>query len=295
MTPKSTSFVVPTHDDGEGLPQVLLSIAESTVEPHTVLICDDHTTKASSRFALESLAPACARQTIDVISCEGFGLATARNAGLARVSSEFVRFVDADDVLVAGSTDRLTDHMDSATVAIGGTVAVDVESWKPSPQPVMPERPQLASLSEFVAAWESRVSIPIHSALFRTATLRDGGITFPEDLRSKEDFVFWASLVAMRADFQFVDEVVAVYRVTGRSMSHARLGMNGCEYLRALELIAADAINVSPSSVLASLSHFFAFYGPHLSPGEWTTAMSLLGTLQEKALNAVPLEVMRYG
>ncbi|HWH06465.1 MAG TPA: glycosyltransferase [Gaiellaceae bacterium] len=67
-----------------------------------------------------------------IIRVEHGGVSRARNAGTAAVSGDYVRFVDADDVLVPGGTARLLRHAAGADDVIGyGATLVCDEALRP--------------------------------------------------------------------------------------------------------------------------------------------------------------------
>ena len=93
MTDK-ISIVVPVYNAERYLPQTIESLLSQTYKDIELILVDDGSTD-------DSLA-VCKRYESDprvvVIHQDNGGVSCARNAGLARVSGDFIGFIDADDV-----------------------------------------------------------------------------------------------------------------------------------------------------------------------------------------------------
>lgn len=106
MTDK-ISIVVPVYNAERYLPQTIESLLSQTYKDIELILVDDGSTD-------DSLA-VCKRYESDprvvVSHQDNGGVSCARNAGLARVSGDFIGFIDADDVAHPQMFEQLHDAL----------------------------------------------------------------------------------------------------------------------------------------------------------------------------------------
>jgi glycosyltransferase involved in cell wall biosynthesis len=200
------SVVVPTKDRAPLLDQTLRSIAEQTAPPAEVIVADDGSTDATAEVA--------SRHGATLVRNEegGWGAAGARNAGLEKVSTEYVAFVDSDDLLLPGALATLAPALearDDAPFAFGQGLAAarTGDGW--SQQGLI--RADRSSDGPLAGALYVRNSVPSSGALVRVAEARAIG-GYDATLDFVEDHDFWVRL-ARRGEPVPVPEVVCVYRI----------------------------------------------------------------------------------
>ncbi|HVW81538.1 MAG TPA: glycosyltransferase [Mycobacteriales bacterium] len=144
--------------------------------------------------------------------------AVTRNLGLAAVESEFVLFLDDDDLLRPGAVRLLEatlDRFPGVAAAIGGwwTTADSL----PGPYPLNASRTTSASLwREVLLGWNPATA---GQMLFRTSALRDVG-GFPTQYPGIDDFVLLLNL-AYRSEIAVVPEIVLDYRIHSAQQKQA--------------------------------------------------------------------------
>jgi glycosyltransferase involved in cell wall biosynthesis len=191
------SVVVPTKDRAQLLDQTLRSIAEQTAPPAAVIVADDGST--------DDTAAVVERHGAELVRNEagGWGAAGARNAGLERVDTPLVAFVDSDDLLLPGALAALTRALEASPAAPfvfgqGLAAARNGRGWTPHglihPDPA-----------------DTRNSVPSSGALVRTDHARAIG-GFDAGLGFVEDHDLWVRL-ALRGEPVHVPELVCVYRI----------------------------------------------------------------------------------
>lgn len=110
VDPSDLAVVVPVRDRAEQLDRCLASLA-----PLRVVVVDDASLDAAA------VARVARRYGATVVSLEdNVGPAGARNAGLTRVTTTFVAFVDSDVVVPGGSLLALARHLADPQVALVG-------------------------------------------------------------------------------------------------------------------------------------------------------------------------------
>lgn len=215
-TPAAVTVIVPGHDVAEYAEEALDSLRAQTLTEWTAILIDDASGDATgSVFA----AAAAADPRFRVVTQERRrGLGAARNAGLDLVDTEFVGFLDADDVLRPGALARLvgvlresgSDFAAGAYVRLrpdgDGYVEGDVQPWvaaATSPEragTTIDDHPQASSN---IVAW-SKVS---RASFWRRESLR-----FPEG-RLYEDQVVAQRMYSAARSFDVVPDVVVLWRI----------------------------------------------------------------------------------
>ncbi len=105
----AVSYVVPVYNKAAFLPQVLQALAAERDETGgEIILVDDGSTDASPRLLSDFAA---AGTNARLFTQPNAGVAAATNRGFALAQCEYVRLVDADDTVVAGSTRRLRRAM----------------------------------------------------------------------------------------------------------------------------------------------------------------------------------------
>lgn len=209
----NASIVIPSYNHAAYLPDAITSALAQTVPCEVIVVDDgstDNTPAVLDRF----------KDHIRAILQPHRGPSTARNAGLDAATSDFVMWLDADDVIAPGKVARQIQELSDSPES--GWVLCDVEI-----QDEAKSRRELASARYGYAArdlsgWicdqlDVANFIPIMSPLVRRATLED--IRFKDTVDGEpEDWRFWQR-VAKVARVRYVPEVLATYRKrrTGRN------------------------------------------------------------------------------
>jgi glycosyltransferase involved in cell wall biosynthesis len=154
---------------------------------------------------------------IRVIGQANRGLSAARNAAVAATDSEFVAYLDADDLWEPRKIERQVKLLES-TGAIGlvhtGVVHVDSDSrpmkdakiqWSP------PDRITLVNLLEH--------NIITASSVLHRRSAFDGRQLFALELNICSDWDLWLRMLAAGHQIGYVDEVLTRYRIHGTNMS----------------------------------------------------------------------------
>ena len=110
----TVSVIIPAYNQRRFIEDALQSVLRQDWPVHEVVIVDDASTDGNYR-ELEALDP-----RVRILETTHGGVSRARNIGAASVDSEFVAFLDADDVWLPGLLGRqirhLQRHPDAAAV-----------------------------------------------------------------------------------------------------------------------------------------------------------------------------------
>jgi len=257
--PTEVSVVIPCFNQGQFLDEAIASARRASRGSIGIIVVDDGSTEVQTRQKLAALDDA---KDVIVVRQGNQGLAAARNAGFTRTTTEFVQFLDCDDLLTEGAIDaRLARLKADATLAvcIGDYVFLRDGSLE-APRP--PDfRGETFSPTDFLMRWERGLSVPIHCALFRRGMLP--GPPFDPRLRAKEDWVFWSLLATRDVRFAYLPGPVAIYRQHGANMCLAIDDM-AMAWLRAAFVLTQQLPQPPPQFFDAALAHFETYYLPRI-------------------------------
>lgn len=206
------SIVLPTHNRQVMLQEALSAIREASasVAPQNVIVVDDDSTD-QSRLVVEAAG---ARYLRVKLGEPG----RVRNAGLELVDTEYVMFLDDDDVVCPGHPDRLVEELEAnpqAGFAFGQA------------QTVRPDLSQfgLPFPAEDTLVLEGYRNALLHRAqlgtvVFRTSAVREAG-GFDTALRFFEDCDLQVR-IALQHQSVFVPGMAILYRVHPQSVTGAR-------------------------------------------------------------------------
>lgn len=192
------SLVVPVYNVAPYLAQCLDSLLAQTVPADEIVIVDDGSTDECPDILRRYAA---AHRNITVVRQENQGLSMARNTGLARVTGDYVAFVDSDDFVAPDCYERwlaLAAQHDLDIVLGNGWYHFD---GREPDYPIYQDAPiqgvmtGAAWLAEKLARRNLLHMVWLH--LYRTGFLREHGFTFVPQLIHED--VIWTNRVLLAA------------------------------------------------------------------------------------------------
>ncbi|MFI5626346.1 glycosyltransferase family 2 protein [Nocardioides sp. NPDC051685] len=213
MTTPELSVVVPTHNVGLWVGELLSSILEdqsSEQEPVDleVIVVDDASTDDTVEIA-EAYAARDPRLT--VVRSPGKGGGQARNHGVSLARGRFLAFADGDDLVPRGAyATMLRKTRETGSDMVVGRffkLFSDRVWWPVRPWPAFEEERTLVRLAEAPSALRNRAC---WNRLFRRDFWDSARIEFPDASRSNDIEPMVHALTTAR--FDIVTETVYVYR-----------------------------------------------------------------------------------
>lgn len=207
------SVIVPVYNVERYLPQCLQSCMDQTLDDVEIICVDDGSTDRSGEIAEEYAAR---DSRIQVIHKKNGGLSSARNAGLAVASGEWLMFLDSDDFLQPNACERvwIESKEGPSDLIIFGTNIFPAYPWP--------------------GAWYESV-LYTHTCRFNTFTpkvlfdtpgakpfvwrqaysrelLQKTGVSFCEKIRFGEDLVYQMEIFPLAEKFAFIEDRLYNYR-----------------------------------------------------------------------------------
>jgi glycosyltransferase involved in cell wall biosynthesis len=235
------SVVIPCYNQSQFSFEAVLSAKYAYGGPKEVVIVNDGSTDGTTLRRLEYVKEALSDNycEIYIINQSNFGSAAARNAGLERITGEYVQFLDCDDLLIKDKIDLQIKHFQTVAgldVSISGCLYANEHLDRfATHEGLIADFDFL--LKEFCLSWERGFSIPIHTALFSKTLLDKHRFDSSGVIKSKEDWEFWTRIAYSESKIAYLRIRGAVYRVHNASMCRA-LPDQGEHWMR-----AASAIN----------------------------------------------------
>ena len=221
------SVIVPAHNAAGVVADALRSLQAQTYPDWEAIVVDD----ASSDGTLAAVEALGERRVTALRSDANVGPAGARNLAAAHAGGELVALLDADDQLLPAYLERMVAAYDARP----GTVLVGCDARLVRDGATLPET-FLARIPPYAPPTLDRLlrgNFVYVSALFPRATAEQVG-WFSTELFGTEDHDLWIRLLETGGGAVIVPEPLALYRVSGGSVS-ANLGRMAASSQRTMQ------------------------------------------------------------
>jgi glycosyltransferase involved in cell wall biosynthesis len=210
--PLSISVVIPAYNAARFIAETLESVLAQTLLPDEILVIDDGSSDNTATIA-ESFGP-----LVRVIRRTNHGQAASRNIGVQQAASEWIAFIDSDDLWEPGKLElqmaELALHPQAGIcytarlnlIEDGGIVRGNLITPVPPPDAIGP------------SLHRSTTFLPSSVVIRRTAFLAIGG--FNTHFRIMEDWELWLRLLNAGTEFAACPWPLLRYRVHPTSVSH---------------------------------------------------------------------------
>ena len=218
------TFIIPVFNNGNYLRQCLETVCGQSFQ-QTEIICINDGSFDNSRSILEEFSSLDSRVRI-IDNSQNVGAAESRNRGIAEATGRFIRFVDADDLLPARSTERLYSRAvgSGSDVARGGLALFHEEDTSDC-KAMIEVADRVTTLRKETSLW-----LPFWhtSYLISRSLIQTNGLKYPP-LQRGEDPLFLASVLVNAKQIALLSDTVYLYRrypktsgSAGTSFAHVR-------------------------------------------------------------------------
>jgi glycosyltransferase involved in cell wall biosynthesis len=210
----TVDIIIPTYNSSQYLPVAIQSCLDQTYKDIQIVVVDDGSTDNTRQVVAE--------YPVTYIYQSNQGPSAARNRGWRASQSEYLQFLDADDVLLP----QKIEHCLQAFTPDIDVVYTNYEYRSADLRRIVPNEPTVRPEGNiYEILLNSIISLfPPHAPLIRRAAA-DQTAKFNEQLKGTEDWYFWIELAGCGTKFKYLDEILVTYRLTPDSLSTNRLLM----------------------------------------------------------------------
>ena len=241
------SIIVPIFNCESYLPECVTSIQAEMDEKVELLLIDDGSTDGS--LAVSRMF---ASRNTKVLHHENVGVSETRNLGIEVACGRYVMFVDADDRLIPGWRQVVTEGLLSQT---------DIVSFhQGSPREPVSITNIVGNIVGFHQLPALRYFAGPVSKVYRRGFLEENDLRFCSELINGEDALFNISAFLAAADYTFIDHSIYQYRIHFASATHRfdeKFYDSNLKYLEELRAILASKDAIPGELVTTCVSYSF--------------------------------------
>ena len=209
MSEPTISVLIPAHNAAAFIEQTLDSVVQQSLRPFEIVVVDDGSTDETARIVNRYVLS----HGVRLVTQENSGQSAARNRALALASGEYIKFLDADDVLAPDAlrlqVDRLRGRSNCIAASDWARFYDTVHSARFVPEPVWLDLDPVAWL---VTSWDSGGGMS-QCGMFlipRRLLALAGG--WNESLSFMEDFEFFTRVLLTCQEVLFTPGATLFYR-----------------------------------------------------------------------------------
>ena len=208
---KVTVFM-PVYNAGKYLEEAINSILNQTYKDFELLIIDNCSTDNSVSI-VESYNDTHIHL---IVNNENIGLAGSRNKALEICDSEYIAFLDADDIAMPDRIRTQVQYMDEHNdIAVVGSYAATIDGYGRGKDMF---RPQLLNSNYIRAYMVFNNVVANSSAMVRKSVIDNNNIRYADNCYGVEDYKFWCDVLKY-GNIANMGEVFLKYRVTPGSIT----------------------------------------------------------------------------
>lgn len=222
------SVIIPCYNGERFLSQALESLLWQTYQEWECILIDDgstdHSREIFHRYAEQD-------HRFIYLSQRNSGPSVARNKGIDRASGDFIQFLDADDILPKERFARCISNFIAEPESDVVYTEYSTFNERNSFTRTIPSKlPQKNTFRAFLLDHNRTFNAVIHEFLFRKEVISRH--KFDESLPIYcEDIECWIRIADSGARFSYIDEVLALYRFAGASLSSQEVNVHSAKLL----------------------------------------------------------------
>jgi len=214
MSPK-VSVCIPVRNGGDFLPLAVDSVLEQSFDDYELIIVDNCSTDGTVKW-IEEKAPTTPKIRF-YQNATNIGLVGNFNACLGYARGEYIKFLCADDLLLPGGVQRMSDGLDadsSVALVVGGRKLIDEKGAPIATRKYAAENANVPGIEVINRCFFGKNYIGEPSAvMFRKKNAQRG---FQESLPQLMDLEMWFHLLEQGPMVSLADEVCSIRQYSGQ-------------------------------------------------------------------------------
>ena len=203
------SVIIPTYNRSALLKEAIAGVLAQTMPDLEVIVVDDGSTDDT-----RSVVAAIPDERVKYFYKDNGGVSSARNLGLTMTDSEYIAFLDSDDLWPEDYLQIMIEHLRAESQY--GAVYCATVSQLPDGRTIKADDPVRCKSGQITShLFQNSVIWPSAAVIRKKMT---GGIFFDELLNDSEDSDFFLRL-SVQAKFLFIPDVRVTRRVSPDSLS----------------------------------------------------------------------------
>lgn len=204
------SVIVPCYNQVEYLDECLQSVLNQTYTNWECIIVNDGSPDNTEEEAKKWLEK---DSRFKYLKKENGGLSSARNAGIKISKGEWIQFLDNDDKISNEKFSDATPFFKDCDLVISDYQFFNEEGFMNDTLHFLNEK---FSYESIIMKWDINYTIPIHCAIFKKLRINK---LFNENLKAKEDWIFWIDYFESNPNYIFTGNNSAKYRFNQNGMT----------------------------------------------------------------------------
>ncbi|SEV79872.1 glycosyltransferase family 2 protein [Kaistella antarctica] len=207
------SVIVPCYNQSEFLNECLQSIMNQSYSNWECMMVNDGSTDVT-----EDLCKVWEQKDkrFKYFYKKNGGLSSARNYGLEKSNGDWIQFLDCDDFIHPEKFQKSVLLIDDHCKLVVSNFKMFYENSLSPPFSDIMQYP--INVENLILRWDVDFNIPIHCPIFKKTSIVN--IHFNEQLKAKEDWVFWIDLFKQEnISYQLINDYLAYYRHNPNSLS----------------------------------------------------------------------------
>lgn len=220
------SIIVPCYNLEPYINECLQSIYNQTYIYWECIIIDDESTDKSEEIIRKWLS---ADDRFIYIKQNKTGVSSARNQGLRIAKGKYIQFLDGDDTINKNKFEnQIKLFNDNLEIVVCDYFPYDEETGAFRRDRYLTPFPNTSRYKqEIILNWENKLSIPIHSILFKQSLISGPTmLLFDESLPNHNDWHFWVRVFYKSNQVHFSMEAFSNYRIRRQSICSDSNAMN---------------------------------------------------------------------
>jgi|GEM_PF-6816034 len=220
------SVIIPTHNRVGLLKRAIESVLNQTRKPEEVIVVDDLNDVATKELCEQYFSSG----VIYIPNIKGRGASSSRNLGASKAKSEFVAFLDDDDIWLPEKLGKQCSQIrDKKLDACFTKLLIQYENTNIS----YSTSAKNVSTPKIEILMENYIGATISAVIRRELFLAVDG--FDESFRAREEYDLWIKLIHANAEVGIVEEPLAI---SYRSLEQRdRISLNVDNYISAIEML----------------------------------------------------------